>query len=354
MVLTHTAQREGRLSSFLLGELNMSAGLMNKLKWGDSIQVNGIPQRTNYPVNIGDTITVRLEEEAPEYPAEDGPLDILYEDEYLLVVDKPARMLIHPSRSKNDGTLANFVYGYYQKTGQKSAFHPMTRLDRDTYGIVLLAKNAHVHNLLQGVEIRKTYHALTLGWTGEDAGFIDAPIARRPLPSLLRYVCPEGKPSLTEYRVLEKHLSSRTSPQTGVAIPQNTVSLRTSPQTGVAIPRNTVSLRTSPQTGVAIPRNTVSFRASAHTGVGIPSKEVICKLSLRPITGRTHQLRLHCAYMGHPILGDPQYGNEQSIALSRELGISSQKLCAKRLEFAHPITGEKMILESGMDADIES
>ena len=318
MVLTHTAQREGRLSSFLLGELHMSAGLMNKLKWGDSIQVNGIPQRTNHPVKAGDIITVRLEEEAPEYPAEDGPLTILYEDDYLLVVDKPAGMLIHPSRSKNDGTLANFVYGYYQKTGQKSAFHPMTRLDRDTYGIVLLAKNAHVHNLLQGVEIRKTYHALTLGWGGEDAGFIDAPIARRPLPSLLRYVCPEGKPSLTEYRVLEKHLSLRTSPQTGVAIPQNTVSLRTSPQTGVAIPRS------------------------------------ICKLSLRPITGRTHQLRLHCAHMGHPILGDPQYGNKQSIALSRELGISSQKLCAKRLEFAHPMTGEKLYLESKLDADIES
>jgi len=298
MELKHTATREGRLSSFLLGELNMSAGLMNKLKWGDAIRVNDIPQRTNYPVNIGDTITVRLEEEAPQYPAEDGPLNILYEDDHILVVDKPAGMLIHPSRSRNDGTLANFVYGYYQKTDQKSAFHPMTRLDRDTYGIVLLAKNAHVHNLLQGVEIQKTYHALTLGWTGEDTGFIDAPIARRPLPSLLRYVSPEGKPSLTEYRVLERYLSLRRSEGT-----------------------------------VAIPRS-------------------VCKLSLRPITGRTHQLRVHCAHMGHPILGDPQYGNEESIALSRELGISSQKLCAKSLEFIHPMTGEKLYLESKLDADI--
>ena len=148
MELSHTAPNAGRLSDILKNEMRLSTGLMNKLKWGDAIQVNGTPQRTNYPVQPGDVITVRLDEEAPAYPAEDGPLSILYEDEHILVVDKPAGMLIHPSRSKNDGTLANFVFGHYVKTGQKSAFHPMTRLDRDTYGIVLLAKNAHVHTLL--------------------------------------------------------------------------------------------------------------------------------------------------------------------------------------------------------------
>ena len=285
MELTHTAAREGKLSSFLLGELKMSAGLMNKLKWGDSIQVNGTPQRTNYPVSPGDIITVRLEEEAPQYPAEDGSLTILYEDAHILVVDKPAGMLVHPSRSKNDGTLANYVYGYYKRTGQTSAFHPMTWLDRDTFGLVLLAKNAYVHTLLQGTDLTKTYHALTFGWEEADAGTIDAPIARRPLPSLLRYVSPEGKPSVTEYRVMER-------------------------------------------------------------------KGKLCKLSLQPITGRTHQLRVHCAYMGHPILGDPQYGSEESLALSEKLGIPSQLLCAKRLEFNHPITGEPMMLESQMDAVI--
>ena len=142
MELKWTAQREGRLSSFLKEELKMSTGLMNKLKWGDAIQVNGTPQWTNYMVQQGDVITVRLTEEEPEYPAEDGPLDILYEDDHILVVDKPAGMLIHPSRAKNEGTLANLAFGYYRKTGQKSAFHPMTRLDRDTFGIVLLAKNS--------------------------------------------------------------------------------------------------------------------------------------------------------------------------------------------------------------------
>ena len=282
MELKWIADRAGKLSSFLRGELQMSYALMNKLKWGDWIQVNGDPQRTNYPVKPGDVITVRMEEEEPEFPAEDGPLTILYEDDHLLAVDKPAGMLIHPSRSKFDGTLANFVAGYYRRTGQKSAFHPLTRLDRDTFGIVLLAKTAHVHTLLQQTRVQKTYHALTFGWREEDSGIIDAPIARRELPSLLRYVSPEGKPSQTEFTVLERG-------------------------------------------------------------------DQICKLALRPITGRTHQLRVHCSHMGHPILGDPQYGSEVSQSFSQILGLPYQMLCAKKLELKHPLTGEELVLESKMD-----
>ena len=282
MELKCTADREGRLSSFLLGELKMSVGLMNKLKWGDGIQVNGEPRRTSFAVRPGDVITVRLEEETVGYPAEDGPLHILYEDDHILAVDKPAGMLIHPSRAKNDGTLANFVAGYYQKQGIRCAFHPMTRLDRDTFGIVLLAKNAHIHSLLQQAHVRKTYHALTFGCPGQEAGVIDAPIARRPLPSLLRYVSPEGKPCLTEYQVLKKY-------------------------------------------------------------------DGYAKLALRPVTGRTHQLRVHCEHMGFPILGDPQYATEESRQFSEQFGLKYQQLCAKQLEFIHPMTGEAMCLHSAMD-----
>ena len=281
MELRITARRAGRLSSFLRGELKMSTGLMNRLKWGNAIRVNGLAQHTDYPVKPGDVITVALEEEAPEYPAEEGPLTILFEDDWLLAVDKPAGLLIHPSRAKNSGTLANFVAGYYQKTGQKSAFHPLTRLDRDTFGIVLLAKNSHIHALLQQEKPRKTYHALVFGGPLEDAGTVNAPIARCPLPSLLRKIDPEGKPCTTQYRVLER--------------------------------------------------------------LGDVSR-----LVLRPITGRTHQLRLHCAYFGCPILGDPQYGTEESSAYSARLGIQTQLLWAKRLEFTHPITGEHMALDSKM------
>lgn len=282
MELKHIAARSGKLSTFLRREMGLSVGLVNRLKWQEGFLVNGKPEHTNYPVQPGDAITVRLDEAAPEYPAEDGELTVLYEDAYILAVDKPAGMLIHPSRNRNTGTLANFVAGYYRRTGQNCLFHPLTRLDRDTFGVVILAKNAHVHNLLQNCALKKTYHAMVLGGPETEEGIIDAPIARKPLPSLLREIREDGKPAVTEYHVLER-------------------------------------------------------------------KGKLCKLELRPITGRTHQLRLHCAYMGYPILGDPQYGSEASAAVSRELGLESQLLCAKRVSFTHPVTGRQLTVESRLD-----
>ncbi len=282
MELTHTAVQAGRLSSFLKEELHMSSGLINRLKWQNRILVNGKPEHNDYTVQPGDLITALLDDPQPEYPAEDGPLTVLYEDEHLLAVDKPFGMLIHPSRSRLTGTLANYVLGHYRRTGQNCAFHPLTRLDRDTYGIVLLAKNSHIHSLLQQAPVQKTYHALVYGGPERNCGTIDAPIARKPLPSLLREIRPDGKPSVTEYRVLERN-------------------------------------------------------------------EELCKLELCPITGRTHQLRVHCAHMGFPILGDPQYGSAESQAFSAAMGLSHQLLCAKSLVFSHPITGSAMRLLSQMD-----
>ena len=148
---------------------------------------------------------------------------------------------------------------------------------------MLLAKNAHVHaklnELLSEGKLEKTYHALVFGGPETDSGIIDAPIARRELPSLLRYVSDDGKPSLTEFSVLER-------------------------------------------------------------------QEKTCLLALKPITGRTHQLRVHCSYKGFPILGDPQYGSEESQAYSAELGLTHQLLCAKSLAFPHPITEKPMVLVS--------
>ncbi len=285
MELRHIAGRQGRLSSFLKEEMAMSTGLMNRLKWQEKLFVNGIPQHTDYTVAIGDLITVDLEENAPAYPAEDGPVSILYEDDHILAVDKPAGMLIHPSRAQLTGTLANFVTGYYRRTGQPCAFHPITRLDRDTFGIVLLAKNSHIHARISGDGLEKTYHALVFGAPDGDFGTIDASIARRPLPSLLRYVDPSGKQSLTAFRVLSR-------------------------------------------------------------------QGQVTKLALQPITGRTHQLRVHCAHMGYPILGDPQYNSPESLEFSKKLGLRSQLLCAKSLNFTHPITGTPMHLESKLDTDL--
>ena len=280
MELTHTTTRDGRLSSFLKDEMKMSTGLINRLKWQEKIFVNGKPEHNDFSVKTGDVITAMLDEEEPNYPPQDGEISILYEDEHLLAVDKPAGMLIHPSHSKNDGTLANFVLGYYVRTGQKCAFHPVTRLDRDTFGIVLLTKNSHIHALMQQTDLKKTYHALVSGGPAEESGIVDAPIARKPLPSLLREVRADGKQCITEFQVLARFAG-------------------------------------------------------------------YSKLALQPVTGRTHQLRVHCAYMGYPILGDPQYGNG-----SADFGLSHQLLCAKRLEFIHPITGEFLTLESHMEANI--
>jgi len=286
MELKHIATRKGRLSTFLKGEMGLSTALMNKLKWQDKLFVNGIPRRADFTVSVGDSITLPLDEPAPEYPAEEGALTILYEDDHILAVEKPAGMLIHPSRATMTGTLANRVVAYYQKTNQAAAFHPITRLDRDTYGIVLLAKNAHIHAKLNQLHsrgaLRKTYYALVYGCPEQTEGEINAPIARRPLPSLLRYVNQDGKPSVTRYRVLER--------------------------------RGETAL-----------------------------------VALSPITGRTHQLRVHCAYIGCPILGDPQYGSRESKAYSEALGLTYQRLCAKVLEFTHPVTGEAMCLRSKMD-----
>lgn len=287
MELKHTARQDGRLSAILREEMRFSTGLMNRLKWDDKLLVNGIPQRTNYPVKAGDVVSALLDEPEPDYPAEDLPLTILYEDEHILAVDKGPGMLIHPSRSRNTGTLANAVAGYYRRTGQASAFHPVTRLDRDTYGVVLLGKNSHAHALLSALHekgsLQKVYEAAVFGCPRESTGIIDAPIARRPLPSLLRYVNQDGKPSQTRYEVLRV--------------------------------------------------------MEGHS-----------VLHLWPLTGRTHQLRIHCAYIGCPILGDPQYGTEASQALSAALSLAHQRLCAKWVEFDHPLTGERLRIASKMDA----
>lgn len=286
MELKHIAQRAGRLSSFLRQELGLSTGLMNRLKWSQKLFVNGASCHADHWVEVGDEIRADLSDPRPEYPAQEGALTVLYEDGALLAVDKPAGMLIHPSRSRLTDTLANFVLGYYDRTGQHCAFHPVTRLDRDTFGVVLLAKNAHIHGLLNRLQeekqLEKTYHALVYGSPLCDQGIIDAPIARLPLPSLLRCVDPSGKPCVSLYRVLER-------------------------------------------------------------------RQQCAKLALRPITGRTHQLRVHCAHEGFPILGDPQYGSPESRELSQTLGLTTQALCARQLQLPHPVTGAPLCITSRLD-----
>lgn len=261
----------------------MSSTLVKRLKYNHAFFVNGEAVRTNYPVKIGDYIEVILDEPLPEYPPQEGDLSILFEDDFFIAVDKPPGMMMHPSSARNEGTLANYLLHYYNTTGQPCAVHPVSRLDRDTFGVVLLAKNAHAHAkmheqlLEQG--LTKTYHAVVIGSPAEREGIIDAPIARLRPDSMLRCVREDGKPAKSQYEVL--------------------------------LQRDGCSL-----------------------------------LELRPLTGRTHQLRVHCAYMGFPIVGDPQYGSDP-------YGLPYQQLCAVSLGFTHPITGKFMEILSKQKVSLD-
>ena len=283
MILSHTASREGKLLTFLRRELGLSSSLVKRLKWQGAFLVDGLPVHTDHKVLPGQVITVLLDEAEPEFPPEDGPLDILYEDDALLAVDKPAGLLMHPSFYRDTGTLANRLLGYYQRTGQSCAVHPVSRLDRDTFGVVLLAKNSHIHakmmEELQAKQVQKTYEALVWGSPAADEGRWSFPIARKGGESLLREVREDGQTAETRFRVLRR------------------------------------------------------FADCTH-------------MELEPVTGRTHQLRVHCAHISCPILGDPQYGTAESMALSQNMSLPHQQLCAVRLEFIHPMTGEVLCVKS--------
>ena len=341
MELRCTMTRKAKLLSALRRELRISDGLVRRLKPLDAFRVNGERAHTNRLLVPGDVVTVTIEEAAPDFPAEDGPLDILYEDDCLIAVDKPAGLIVHPTFTRQTGTLANFLLGHYRRTGQACGVHVLTRLDRDTMGVVIFAKNAWAHWLLMeeldAGRVEKVYEALTLGGPADDEGEIDLPIAKRPNPSLLRYVDPSGKPARTRYRVLER----------GLPCP-----LRRPDCPAVSSPDETDRLPDCPPAdGPACPP--------------------ICRLELRPLTGRTHQLRVHCSYLSFPILGDPQYGMQNakcktqnegsgikdqgsenvgtSIACPPSPAAMGQQLVAKRISLDHPLTGERLTFVSRLE-----
>ena len=299
--IRYVAQTEGKLLWFLRRELGLSSSLVSRLKFRDAFLVNGEPAHTDRMIAPGDEIRVLLDEPAPDYPAEAGPLDVLYEDEALIALDKPPGLIMHPTFHRVTGTLANRVLAHYQATGQACAVHPVSRLDRDTFGVVLLAKNAHVHTLLNRAPKEKIYEALVVGAPDPPAGIIDAPIARLSPTSLLRCVRADGKPAVTEYETIWTRTgegSSQTGDGSLSAVRQRTV----------------------------------------------PCLETVSLLRLRPVTGRTHQLRVHLAHVGCPILGDPQYGTPLEI---------TQQLCARTLRITHPFTGEALEFTSKQELRTE-
>jgi 23S rRNA pseudouridine1911/1915/1917 synthase len=253
---------------------------------GDSSKAE--PRRLIDSVNPGETLLVRLYEDndnAGDIVPTEGNLDIVYEDEDLIVINKEGDVVVHPSYAHYKDSLSNFLAGYYEKTGQRHVIRTVGRLDRETSGLVIFAKNRHSAALLskqkENMSRRKEYLALCYGVFEEKEGTVNKPIRRRPDERMIREVHPEGKEAITHYRV-EKQ-----------------------------------------------------FKDYA-----------LVRLVLD--TGRTHQIRVHMAYLGHPLLGDNFYGKDNP----DNKGLLRAALHAGYIEFDQPITGEKIKLESRMPDDM--
>lgn len=257
------------MKDFLRAE-GLSVTLIKETKYG-GIFLNGQNVTVRATVNEGDEIEIYQKEKTSEgIPPMDIPLTVLYEDEWLIAVDKPTNMPTHPSKGNNLPTLANAVMGYF---GGDFVFRSVNRLDRDTSGIVIIAKNQFSAGKLSDSMKRglweKKYHALVEG-APKESGIIDAPIAGIAEGNIKRIVRDGGKNAITKYEVLEQRGNSS-----------------------------------------------------------------LCSVTL--LTGRTHQIRVHFAHIGHPLVSDFLYGTR---------GNEEYYLRCIEIKFPHPITGEIMIIRA--------
>ncbi|SEG13175.1 23S rRNA pseudouridine1911/1915/1917 synthase [Caloramator fervidus] len=243
-----TKEDEGkRLDNFLKYEKGFSTRLIKKITKNDCVFINGKVAWADDILKEGDEIEVIIKEnKSQDISPEDIPLDIVYEDEDVLVVNKPPFMVVHPTKSHQSGTLANGVMNYFTKTSQNCIVRLVNRLDRDTSGLVIIAKSQFAHQamakMFENNQVKKEYLAIVEGKM-EGKGTIDLPIDRPSLDSVKRCVIETGQRAITHYEVIKSN--------------------------------NEVSL---------------------------------VKLLLE--TGRTHQIRVHLSHIGHPILGDELYGNK--------------------------------------------
>jgi 23S rRNA pseudouridine1911/1915/1917 synthase len=266
--------------AFLKAHQGISNTIWKRIKNSGTFAINGtICNATQANVKNGDIITYDILRPTDITP-EDLPLDIRYEDEWLLIINKPAGQLVHPTTKESSGTVGNALMHYFAAKGEAHAFHPVHRLDRDTSGLLLVAKEPQIQYQLspKGCKnFQREYQAIIQGELTPAAGLIDAPIARA-LPSIiLRKVSPDGQSARTHYRTVKTN--------------------------------GELSL-----------------------------------IELQLETGRTHQIRVHMAHLGHPLLGDDLYGGNMDF-------IQRQALHAFRLSFKHPMTGEKLVITAPPPAD---
>ncbi|SDG98760.1 23S rRNA pseudouridine1911/1915/1917 synthase [Aneurinibacillus thermoaerophilus] len=276
-------QEKRNVRSFLREEHGISRSLLVELKRAKGIRLNGVPTYLDHPLAPGDTVELYLPEEKSEnVEPEPIPFFTIYEDDYILVVDKAPNLCVHPTMLHPNGTLANGVVYHWQRQGISRKFRPVNRLDKDTSGLVLIAKNQYSHQQLAAVQraggIIRYYEAFVHGQVREDTGTIDAPIRRKADSLMERIVHEDGQWARTHYTVLGRYAT-------------------------------------------------------------------FTHLRLKLDTGRTHQIRVHMSYMGHPLLGDDLYGGERML-------IGRQALHARMLSFPHPRDKRMLSFEAPLPDDM--
>jgi RluA family pseudouridine synthase len=196
-------QDDGReLLNILRSRLRLSMSQIRKLKRESGIFGRGEPVYTSYRVSAGELVSVFLREAAPDIPAEKGSLDIVYEDDWFLILNKPRGVITHPSRSRYSGTLMNFALKYILDAGGESC-HAVNRLDRDTSGLVLIAKSGYAKALCGRSVMEKRYMTLVLGVPDKETDEIRLPIRREREREIRRIVAPDGDAAVTRYQVIK-------------------------------------------------------------------------------------------------------------------------------------------------------
>jgi 23S rRNA pseudouridine1911/1915/1917 synthase len=272
-----------KYQDLLARKFHFSRKLLQNLKIGERVWVNGNFTFLNARGKAGETLSIQLHSlETPSIPGESLPLDIIYEDDLILAINKPPGQVIHPTPRYPTGTIGNAVVGYWATKGEGRPFRPIHRIDRNTSGVVIIAKNQFAHQQiawqLEHHNVHKRYLGVVQDIVLEDKGVIDKPISLVPGSFIQRQVSPDGLHAVTHYHVLKRF-----------------------------------------------------------------QRATLLEFILE--TGRTHQIRVHCQAMEHPLLGDDLYGGNLS-------QISRQALHSFMYEFLHPLTGKPVTIRAPLPKDL--